>query len=43
MKVLVIEDDSDAAAFVKGVLGEAGHFVDVCGDGESGLKQALRL
>jgi two-component system OmpR family response regulator len=40
MKVLVIEDDSDAAAFVKGVLGEAGHFVDVCGDGESGLKQA---
>ena len=30
MKVLVIEDDSDAAAFVKGVLSEAGHFVDVC-------------
>ena len=40
MKVLVIEDDADAAAFVRGVLSEAGHFVDVCGDGESGLKQA---
>lgn len=40
MKVLVIEDDSDAAAFVRGVLSEAGHFVDVCGDGDSGLKQA---
>jgi two-component system, OmpR family, response regulator len=40
MKVLVIEDDADAAAFVRGVLSEAGHFVDVCGDGETGLKQA---
>jgi two-component system, OmpR family, response regulator len=40
MKILVIEDDSDAAAFVKSVLSEAGHFVDVCGDGDSGLKQA---
>jgi two-component system OmpR family response regulator len=40
MKVLVIEDDAVAADFVKGVLSEAGHFVDVCGDGDSGLKQA---
>lgn len=40
MKVIVIEDDADAAAFVKRVLGEAGHSVDVCGDGESGLGQA---
>lgn len=40
MRVLVIEDDSDAAAFVKGVLNEAGHIVDVCGDGETGLKRA---
>jgi two-component system OmpR family response regulator len=40
MKVLLIEDDADAAAFVKGVLSEAGHFIDVCGDGDSGLKQA---
>jgi two-component system, OmpR family, response regulator len=40
MRVLVIEDDSDAAAFVKRVLGEAGHFVDLSGDGESGLSRA---
>ncbi|OYW42835.1 MAG: DNA-binding response regulator [Rhodobacterales bacterium 12-64-8] len=40
MKVIVIEDDADAAAFVKRVLGEAGHSVDVCGDGESGYNQA---
>jgi two-component system OmpR family response regulator len=40
MKVIVIEDDATAAAFVKQVLGEAGHAVDVCGDGESGLNQA---
>ena len=40
MKVIVIEDDADAAAVVKRVLGEAGHSVDVCGDGESGLSQA---
>ncbi len=40
MKVLLIEDDVDAAAFVRGVLSEAGHVVDVCGDGESGLRQA---
>lgn len=40
MKVIVIEDDASAAAFVRQVLGEAGHVVDVCGDGESGLNQA---
>ena len=40
MKVIVIEDDASAAAFVRQVLGEAGHMVDVCGDGESGLRQA---
>jgi two-component system OmpR family response regulator len=40
MRVIVIEDDADAAAFVKRVLSEAGHAVDVCGDGESGLDQA---
>ena len=40
MKVLVIEDDADAAAFVKRVLSEAGHSVDVRGDGETGLNSA---
>jgi two-component system OmpR family response regulator len=40
MRVIVIEDDADAASFVKRVLSEAGHAVDICGDGESGLDQA---
>jgi two-component system OmpR family response regulator len=40
MRVLVIEDDSDAAEFVKRVLSDAGHAVDVRGDGDSGLDQA---
>ena len=40
MKVLVIEDDADAAQFVRSVLSDAGHAVDVCGDGASGLNQA---
>lgn len=40
MRVLVIEDDADAAAFVGRVLSEAGHAVDVRGDGEAGLQQA---
>ncbi|HVY88949.1 MAG TPA: response regulator transcription factor [Hyphomonadaceae bacterium] len=40
MRVLVIEDDADAAAFVKRVLSEGGHTVDVCGNGEQGLDQA---
>jgi two-component system OmpR family response regulator len=40
MRVLVIEDDADAAEFVKRVLGDAGHAVDIRGDGDSGLDQA---
>ncbi|MEM6627240.1 MAG: response regulator transcription factor [Pseudomonadota bacterium] len=40
MRVLVIEDDNDAASFVHKVLTEAGHAVDVEGNGESGLDQA---
>ncbi|MBI1360909.1 MAG: response regulator [Alphaproteobacteria bacterium] len=40
MRVLVIEDDADAAAFVKRVLSDAGHSVDVRGDGEAGLNSA---
>lgn len=37
MRVLVIEDDTDAAAFVRRVLSEKGHTVDVRQDGDSGL------
>ncbi len=41
MRVLVIEDDTDAATFVQKILTDAGHAVDVRNDGESGLGQAL--
>ncbi|MBI1339545.1 response regulator [bacterium] len=40
MRVLVIEDDADAAVFVRRVLSEAGHTVDLCSDGETGLHRA---
>jgi two-component system OmpR family response regulator len=40
MRVLVIEDDTVAADFVQRILREAGHDVDVCNDGESGLNRA---
>ncbi|MBL8581429.1 MAG: response regulator transcription factor [Rhizobiaceae bacterium] len=37
MKILVIEDDRDAAHYLQRALGEAGHNVDVAGDGETGF------
>ncbi|WMS41650.1 response regulator transcription factor [Acuticoccus sp. MNP-M23] len=36
MKVLIVEDDVDAAAYLSRGLGEAGHSADVAGDGETG-------
>jgi len=36
MKVLIVEDDVDAAAYLSRGLTEAGHSVDVAGDGETG-------
>jgi two-component system OmpR family response regulator len=41
MHLLVIEDDREAAAFLRRGLEEAGHLVDVAWDGSSGLEQAL--
>ena len=41
MRVLVIEDDLDAADFVRKVLTEAEHSVDIRYDGAEGLQQAL--
>ncbi len=41
MKVLIVEDDSDAAAYLARGLTEAGHTTDVAGDGEEGLAFAL--
>lgn len=41
MKLLVVEDDPNAARFLKKGLGEEGFIVDVCHDGEHGLQAAL--
>ncbi|MBO6521159.1 MAG: response regulator transcription factor [Rhodospirillales bacterium] len=37
MRILVVEDDKDAAAFIAKALGEAGHIVDVADNGEDAL------
>ena len=37
MKLLVVEDDKEAAAYVKRALSEAGHVVDVASSGRDGL------
>ena len=40
MRVLVIEDDRETAAFLQKSLKETGHTADVAGDGETGLQMA---
>jgi two-component system OmpR family response regulator len=41
MRILIIEDDRDAAAYVTKAFREAGHMVDVAYDGVSGYDMAL--
>jgi two-component system OmpR family response regulator len=41
MKVLVVEDDAETAAYVARGLKEQGHGVDIAGDGRDGLFLAL--
>jgi two-component system OmpR family response regulator len=41
MKILIVEDDADAASYIARGLAEAGHAADVAGDGEAGLEMAL--
>lgn len=41
MKLLVVEDDREAAAYLAKGLGESGHVVDRASDGDSGLEMAL--
>jgi len=36
MKILVVEDDREAARYLEKALSESGHSVDIAGDGESG-------
>jgi two-component system OmpR family response regulator len=40
MRILIIEDDSEAAGYLAKALGEAGHTVDVAGDGLEGYALA---
>ena len=40
MRILVVEDDDVAAEYVRKGLTEAGHVVDLAGDGELGLEMA---
>ena len=37
MKLLVVEDDAEGAAYLKKALTEAGHTVDLAGEGRQGL------
>jgi two-component system OmpR family response regulator len=41
MKVLIVEDDAEAASYLSRGLTEAGHAIDTADDGESGLAMAL--
>ena len=40
MKILVIEDDREAADYLPKALGEVGHNAHVAGDGEAGVALA---
>ena len=41
MRILIIEDDRDAAAYLVKAFREAGHVADHAADGEEGLAMAL--
>jgi two-component system OmpR family response regulator len=41
MRVLVVEDDTETASYIKNGLAEEGHCVDVMTDGRDGLVQAV--
>ena len=40
MRILVIEDDTEAASYLVKALGEAGHVADHAADGETGYGMA---
>ncbi|MBK5548834.1 response regulator, partial [Pseudomonas sp. TH03] len=41
MRILVVEDDAQTAAYLLRGLTESGHVVDIASDGNSGLDMAL--
>ena len=40
MRILVIEDEPETAAYLQKALSESGHVADHAGDGENGLAMA---
>jgi two-component system OmpR family response regulator len=40
LRILVLEDEAETAAYLKRGLSEAGHLVDLCGDGRDAFNQA---
>ncbi|WP_421852413.1 winged helix-turn-helix domain-containing protein [Oricola sp.] len=40
MKILIIEDDTEAAEYLRKAMGEAGHIADVANDGDDGFAMA---
>ncbi len=42
MRLLVVEDDEDAATYIRQGLAQAGHTVDVVGNGRDGVALAVR-
>jgi DNA-binding response OmpR family regulator len=43
MRILIVEDDPEAAAYLVRALGEAGHVADHAADGEDGLAMAEQV
>jgi len=41
MHILIVEDDREAAAYLRKGLTESGHAVDWAADGDAGLYQAI--
>jgi len=41
MRILVVEDDSETAAYITQGFAEEGHVVETLGDGRDGLSQAM--
>ncbi|MEL6298912.1 MAG: response regulator transcription factor [Pseudomonadota bacterium] len=40
MRILIIEDDTEAAEYLRKALGESGHTADIAGDGDEGFSLA---
>ncbi len=43
MRILIVEDDREAAAYIVKAMTEAGHVADHAADGEEGYEMASRV